>query len=879
MQHRIKAKLAGLAVAATGVFLSPTPSQASILATRCAADPLSPAMARLRLEWARACGVKINVISPTNPPAPAFTYLTGVNDVNGVPLHEYIETDDFWGKNSYSGDVEAVNQVFTQSQWRVGPYIATTAAGGFQKWTESDTLLLPRPFYPVFGNNADINVATSLFPNPNYSLLDCKLYKDPLGMVPADTSTTGFFVNGFCTSTTGCADGTIEQVFAGGMVGCAATATYANRASLCAPGYRVATAAEWVGLRNGIAPTHNYWTNDPLKFNGTGPSSCFVSTSVGNDCGATPMRVCTGTDPEGNVCNWTHCGIDANTPDQFFGGCSGNTSAGAVCVPNTGCANGSVAQAFGKGMVGCAGAVTFANRATLCASGYRPATSAQWVSNRGTAVPTHNYWTDDALKFSGSGPSACSVSTTVGNDCGTTPMRVCTAAGTDTEGNACNWTHCGINTTTPDQFFGGCSGNTAAGTICMPAQGTAGTLFTPHFAAAERHSTQGAITAGSFAAAAMMGAQGFSNIAAPANWESLLSSSCTSLTTSQAPGSVWPANCNPGGMAAEMTVFTSNDWETRTWASTDKASALNETVASLQFYQSPAVVPIYGQADHWVTITQITATNSGTSWTISQLKGFDGGPSGQADSSGNSYASGLQAWAGTVWSNVFYQPVTVINSSCDTAGCTSDPYYNRYMLVSDPPRGLSHPPVSAVFAKAPGIVPEGPHAMNEHLAQTQVWKALTAAGLDADPEIWKAIHGGVPGTAFGVNAVWPSGSAWNYYLVPILGNANKAVAFVQLSADDGSFESIHVPTSPAPFTPVTMTRAQQLARGALAKGERLTGGTLTWDPRRHDKMVKSPLRPYYQFGVTGAPHPKNDVGVIRVPLDGGAAVRSSSAST
>jgi hypothetical protein len=28
-----------------------------------------------------------------------------------------------------------------------------------------------------------------------------------------------------------------------------------------------------------------------------------VSTSVGSDCGTTPMRVCTGTDPEGNVCN------------------------------------------------------------------------------------------------------------------------------------------------------------------------------------------------------------------------------------------------------------------------------------------------------------------------------------------------------------------------------------------------------------------------------------------------------------------------------------------------------------------------------------------------------------------------------------------------
>ena len=132
----------------------------------------------------------------------------------------------------------------------------------------------------------------------------------------------------------GCADGNIEQTFAGGMVGCAASETFANRASLCGPGYRSATAAEWVALRNGITPTHNYWTDDALKWNGTGPSACFVSTSVGDtSCGASPMRVCTaaGTDAEGNTCNWTHCGLDANAPDQFFGGCVSN--AGTLCTP------------------------------------------------------------------------------------------------------------------------------------------------------------------------------------------------------------------------------------------------------------------------------------------------------------------------------------------------------------------------------------------------------------------------------------------------------------------------------------------------------------------------------------------------------------------
>jgi len=608
MQRLVRSKFTILAVTAAGAVLSSTQVHATpVVQLRCATDALDPATSRLRLEWARQCATRINVVSPTSPVPPASKQDTGVIAADGVThLIEYFENNDFFGKNSYTGVDGGVNQSFTQHQWRSGItlIIATTDANGFQKWTMPAAQLLPRPIYPTFGNNANIDTAVQLFPNPNYALNDCNFYLDPQGTRRADTSATGFFVNAFCSpediagrcadgtteqffsggmvgcagavtfanrdtlcapgsrtvsaaewtalrfgiapthdywtnnnlkyngtgpsacfvsaetgnscgatpmrvctaagtdaegnqcnwqhcgleanlpdqffggcvgNTTagalcivgGCADGSIEQTFAGGMVGCAAVQTYANRAAVCGPGYRVATAAEWVALRNGIAPTHNYWTNDALKYNGTGPSACFVSTSAGNDCGTTPMRVCTGTDPEGNACNWTHCGIDANTPDQFFGGCVGNTSAGVLCVPNMGCADGSVEQVFANGMVGCGGSVTFASRDTLCAPGYQPATAAQWAANRGAAVPAHDYWTDDALKWSGSGPSACFVSTSVGSDsCGASPMRVCTAAGTDAEGNSCNWTHCGLNANSPDQFFGGCLGN--AGTVCMP---------------------------------------------------------------------------------------------------------------------------------------------------------------------------------------------------------------------------------------------------------------------------------------------------------------------------------------------------------------------------------------------------------------------------
>jgi hypothetical protein len=1009
------------------VVATPGAAHADPAAQHCAADALTPALARQRLEWARDCGVRVNVRSPSSPQPPSFSYDTGFLAADGVThLIEYIETDDFWGMNSYSGIIASINDTCVNSQWRPGPITATTDVNGFQKWSEAPSFALGQPVYPSFGDGIDLASNSLLFPHPNYALRDCGFYANPTGTSPVNTSATGFFVNVYCPAASvvtgrcadgtqeqvfsggmvgcagavsyadrstlcapgfrtvtapewvslhgttapthnywtndglhflgsgtsacavseesgfscgatpmrvctpagsdgegnvcnwqhcglevnspdqyfggcagnttagalciaaGCSDGSIEQTFAGGMVGCAGSESYANRTSICAPGYRVATASEWVALNGGAAPSHDYWTADALKYNGSGPGACFVSTTVGNDCGTTPMRVCTpgGSDAEGNVCNWQHCGIEANAPDEFFGGCVGNTTAGALCVPSTGCADGSVEQVFEKGMVGCAGAVAYASRDSLCAPGYQPATAAQWVANRGGSVPLHHYWTHDALNWLGSGPSACAVSPVNGNtSCGANPMRVCAANAADPEGNSCNfWSHCGLEVNSPDQWFGGCAGTTA-GTLCTPvqdaaviAQNTPVTLAS-RFAINELHASHGANTAGSQAAAAMMAAHGYDNRSLPMNWESALSAACTVQSGSTA----WPAACKPTGMASALTAMTSGKWEARSWASTDQASALDEMVAAFQFYLSPVALPIFGQADHWVTISQITGTLSGSTWTISTVKFFDGGPAGAGDGGVNSYQAGLMTFSGTVWRSVYDRPVVSV--------ATTDPYYNHYTMVFDPPGDRPHPAVSAAFVGAPGIVSSGASGgagatataaqsvMTAAIAQARVWDALTAAGINADLATWGAIHDGIPGEALAVHARWPSGAPWDYYLVPIYAppgpRAHTAIAFVQLAASDGSFQSVEVLTTRQSFAPVSATRATRLARLRLARGERLAGATLTWDARidrasagARSRLARSPLEPYYELAVERTGAPGMPIGRVRVALDG-----------
>lgn len=155
---------------------------------------------------------------------------------------------------------------------------------------------------------------------------------------------------------------------------------------------------------------------------------------------------------------------------------SAQVNAGLAPSPCTGCTGGGApSQNFDGFMVGCPGAgspssIAFSTRGSLCASGCRACTAAEYVAHRSGTVPPTSYWTADDLAWYSGNTGACFVSTTstgggILAGCTGGSMLVCPNVG------GCNVRQCGLNTNAPIEYFGGCSTNTggfgaADGTLC-----------------------------------------------------------------------------------------------------------------------------------------------------------------------------------------------------------------------------------------------------------------------------------------------------------------------------------------------------------------------------------------------------------------------------
>jgi hypothetical protein len=134
-----------------------------------------------------------------------------------------------------------------------------------------------------------------------------------------------------------------------------------------------------------------------------------------------------------------------------------------------GCRDGSVEEVFQNSMVGCSGSVTFDGRNGLCETGWSSCTAEEWVRRRGSQVPLNHYWTDDDLLWSGVDGNCKASLTTGDSSCSPDhPMRVCATTSThfDSAGNYCDMVGCGFESTSPVEYFGGCSTGVTAGALC-----------------------------------------------------------------------------------------------------------------------------------------------------------------------------------------------------------------------------------------------------------------------------------------------------------------------------------------------------------------------------------------------------------------------------
>jgi len=392
-------------------------------------------------------------------------------------------------------------------------------------------------------------------------------------------------------------------------------------------------------------------------------------------------------------------------------------------------------------------------------------------------------------------------------------------------------------------------------------------VYLPFFPVKELHGSNGANTSSSFAASSLMAEKGFRNSylgvvqdTAPVNWEPSIIGACKTATAAFG-STMWPSQCSPAGMMNALSAITGNSWDGFLFPNTaqGKNDALYDTVIGVLYNGSPIITPIFGQADHMVTVSQIFATPLApdlSSISLDAVSLFDGGAVGSSDSTQHVFGGGLETFSGAAFASSFSPVVTAINPACDfkVGGCGAapvyDPFFNQFMIMFEPPPG-EHPHLTASFKKAPGIVAGG--AMNAEKAQRRLWDALIAAGINQDPRTWNLLAGAVAGPASLVNGLFPDGSPWTYYNVPILRDANTAVGFAQLSADDGSFQHIQVFSSPVPFAPVSKAHAAQLVNRVLAQGDRLNSdGALSWNPLSDSQLARSPSAPYYEFAVTDA---------------------------
>jgi hypothetical protein len=217
-------------------------------------------------------------------------------------------------------------------------------------------------------------------------------------------------------------------------------------------------------------------------------------------------------------------------------------------------------------------------------------------------------------------------------------------------------------------------------------------------------------SAPSLVAASVMGAEGFSRVppSLPAMWESSLLTKCSDNSSA---GNLWFDRCSPDGMVNTINREFRQNWHVNTYISDDweQLNAIQYMISVLRYFGSPSVVPIHGRGDHFLTAENICVKFKPDGRTLSS---FDVSTFHDAvfstDGAGNP-SKGSNSFSGREFRNDFYEILSNIGPGCP--GPCPDPYYNKYILMNDPPEGaaLLTSPVNREleFVRFPGIVPKG----------------------------------------------------------------------------------------------------------------------------------------------------------------------------
>ncbi len=358
----------------------------------------------------------------------------------------------------------------------------------------------------------------------------------------------------------------------------------------------------------------------------------------------------------------------------------------------------------------------------------------------------------------------------------------------------------------------------------------------------------------SLVAAAVMGADGFSrgSFSLPVNWQTVLLGDCVRDSPA---GNQWFGGCSPIGVVKAINSRFTQNWRVVPYNSgiMEQIAALQGMVDSTRYYKSPAVLPIYGRGDHFLTsenfCVKFYATGAIRSFDVSRF--HDGVIAW--DGAGNA-SFGTTAFSGNDFLHKYYEILSNIGPNCPIAGTCSDPYYEKFIYMYDPPVGssLRASPVNPEmeFVRAPGIVGKG--EMTAARATQEVRRSLHEAGFLADPQVARRLDQGMVLASYPVTLLGRKGARTESYIVPIRADRGGVSLFVRMSGEDGAIESLFTPDTPFTYQPVSSQQALTLGLALVHGGERLGEGHLVWDAALSQPDIRHPHQPFFEFPVLDA---------------------------